>query len=411
MGSVGRYHDFTRTFLPLVESDGPRWQRIAELQMDTGLPPIELYKVGDAYFVKDGNHRVSVARQFGATEIEAYVWEYETPVRGVAADGRVDDLIAKAEYRAFLDRTHLDITHPEQEIVLTEPGMYPSLELEIELFRENLQQIDGEPRTYPEAAAAWYDMVYTLAVDVIRESGALDIFPGRTEADLYVWVARHRKELEDQYGQRVSLRDAVAFIADEQQQRKPGTVERVVETAARSVAGLVRSLTTSSHEETQEFLIPPSIDEPLGKLLAEMEQLDPSMTYQGQRGDALREWRAMLRSKVSELLDVRYTPADHVPVEILETSVIRGVEQVKIHLEAADGQILPGYVMSPVDRVGAAAGPADLSRARYHSADSRARAESAQIQRAGAGTGGLCDPHHRGARFGRTGAGGSPGAG
>jgi hypothetical protein len=73
VGSVGRYHDFTRTFLPLVESDGPRWQRVAELQMETGLPPIELYNVGDAYFVKDGI-TVSVARQFGATTIEAYVW-------------------------------------------------------------------------------------------------------------------------------------------------------------------------------------------------------------------------------------------------------------------------------------------------------------------------------------------------
>jgi dienelactone hydrolase len=351
VGSVGRYHDFTRTFLPLVESDGPRWQRIAELQMDTGLPPIELYKVGDAYFVKDGNHRMSVARQFGATEIEAYVWEYETPVRGVAADGQVDDLIAKAEYRAFLDRTQLDHSRPDQEIILTEPGMYPALELEIELFRENLQQIDNEPRTYPEAAAVWYDMVYTLAVDVIRESGALDIFPGRTEADLYVWVARHRKELEEQYGQRVSLRDAMANITEEQQHRT-GTVERVVETAARSVAGLVRSLTSSSQEEAQEFVIPPSLNEPLGKLLAEMAQLDPSMTYRGQRGDALREWRVTLRGKVHELLDVRYAPADHVPVEVLETNVIRGVEQVKIHLEAADGQILPGYLMSPVDRVG-----------------------------------------------------------
>jgi dienelactone hydrolase len=351
VGSVGRYHDFTRTFLPLVESDGPRWQRIAELQMDTGLPPIELYKVGDAYFVKDGNHRVSVARQFGATEIEAYVWEYGTPVRGVAADGQVDDLIVKAEYRAFLDRTHLDINRPDQEIVLTEPGMYPALELEIELFRENLQQIDSEPRTYPDAAAMWYDMVYTLAVDIIRESGALAIFPGRTEADLYVWVARHRKELEEQYGQRVSLRDAMANITEEQQ-RRSGAVERVVETAARSVAGWVRSLTTVSHEETQEFVIPPSPDEPLGKLLAELEQLDPSMTYKGQRGDALREWRAALRTKIIELLDVRYTPEERVPVEVLETNVIRGVEQVKIHLEAADGQVLPGYVMSPSDRDG-----------------------------------------------------------
>jgi dienelactone hydrolase len=350
VGSVGRYHDFTRTFLPLVESDGPRWQRIAELQMDTGLPPIELYKVGEAYFVKDGNHRVSVARQFGATEIEAYVWEYETPVRGVAAGGQVDDLIVKAEYRAFLDRTHLDHSHPEQEIVLTEPGMYPALELEIELFRENLQQIDGEPRSYPEAAAVWYDMVYTLAVDVIRESGALDIFPRRTEADLYVWVSRHRKELEDQYGTRVSLRDAVAQITEEQQQRKPGTVERVVETAARSVVGLVRSLTTSGDEEPCELIIPPDEHEPLGKLLAEMGQYKPSMAYAGQRGDAWRKWRAALRAKLVELIDLKYTPADHVPVEVLETNVIRGVEQVKIHLEAADGLILPGYVMVPVDR-------------------------------------------------------------
>lgn len=351
VGSVGRYHDFTRTFLPLVESDGPRWQRVAELQMDTGLPPIELYKVGDAYFVKDGNHRVSVARQFGATTIEGYVWEYETPVRGVLVNGQVDDLIVKAEYRTFLDRTRLDISHPDQEIILTEPGMYPALELEIELFRENLQQIDGEPRDYPAAAAAWYDMVYTLAVDVIGESGALDIFPGRTEADLYVWVSRHRKELEEQYGTRVSLRDAMAQITEEQQQRKPGAVERAVETAARSVAGLVRSL-TPSHEDTKEFIIPPTDREPMGKLLAQMARIEPAMAYRGQRGDAWRAWRATLRAKLAELLAVQYAPADHIAVEILETNVIRGVEQVKIHMEAADGLILPGYVMYPVDREG-----------------------------------------------------------
>jgi hypothetical protein len=168
--------------------------------------------------------------------------------------------------------------------------MYPALETEIELFRENLQQIDGEPRSYPEAAAAWYDMVYTLAVDVIRESGALAVFPGRTEADLYVWVSRHRKDLEDQYGTRVSLRHAVAQIAEEQQQRKPGPVERVVETAARSVVGLVRSL-TPSHEEPHEVIIPPRDDEPMGKLLAEMYSVEPTMIYRGQRGEAWRAWR------------------------------------------------------------------------------------------------------------------------
>ena len=92
VGSVGRYNDFTRTFLPLIEGDSWRWRRVAELQSEMGLPPIELYKVGDAYFVKDGNHRVSVARQFGAKTIEAYVWEYETPVGGLPAHADIDDL-------------------------------------------------------------------------------------------------------------------------------------------------------------------------------------------------------------------------------------------------------------------------------------------------------------------------------
>src|SRR5690606_37371316 len=146
---------------------------------------------------KDGNHRVSVARQFGAKTIEAYVWEYETPVGGLPADAEIDDLIVKAEYRAFLDRTRLDLSRPEQRIVLTEPGMYPQLEVEIELYRENLERIDGEARTYEEAAAAWYDLAYTLVVDVIAESGILAQFPGRTEADVYVWVTRHRRELSE----------------------------------------------------------------------------------------------------------------------------------------------------------------------------------------------------------------------
>jgi dienelactone hydrolase len=324
--------------------------------MQTGLPPIELYKVGDAYFVKDGNHRVSVARQFGATTIEAYVWEYDTPVGGVAITGQMDDLITKAEYRAFLDRTRLNVTRPDQEIVLTEPGMYPALELEIELYRENLQEIDGEARTYQEAATAWYDLAYTLAVDIIRESGALSLFPGRTEADLYVWAARHRKELEDQYGARVSLRDAVQNIADAQQQRKPGPVERMAHTAARSMAEFLRSLTTAPYEDPGDYALPPAEDEPLGKLLSQMRAQPPQMAYQGQRGEAWREWRAALRAKLAELLSLTYLPTDRAPVEIVETNMIRGVEQVKIRLEAADGLILPGYVMYPEDRTEALPG-------------------------------------------------------
>jgi dienelactone hydrolase len=346
VGSVGRYNDFTRTFLPLVESDSDRWQRVAELQVEAGLPPIELYKVGDVYFVKDGNHRVSVARQFGAKTIEAYVWEYESKVGGLPATGDVDALIVRQEYRAFLDQTRLDLSRPEQEIVLTEPGMYPALELEIELYRQNLERIDREPYSYQNAAAAWYDMVYTLAVDVIRQSGILQLFPGRTEADLYVWVSRNRRELSEQYGTSVSLRDAVARIMEAQQ--RPRAVERVMQ----SVMGLVHNLTAADREEAQEFVVPPGEDEPLGKLLSQIQMQEPQMAYRGQRGDAWREWRAALRAKVGELLGLSYVQARQVEVETIESCTVSGVERVRISIQAADGIALPAYVMYPTERDG-----------------------------------------------------------
>ncbi len=346
VGSVGRYHDFTRTFLPLVEGDGQRWRRVAELQFDSGLPPIELYKVGEAYFVKDGNHRVSVARQFGMQTIEAYVWEYQTPVGGVSAEAELSELIVKAEYRAFLDHTELDVTQPDQNIILTEPGMYPELELEIELYRENLERIDGEPRSYRDAASAWYDMIYTTAIEIIKESGVLDQFPGRTEADLYVWVSRHRKELAERYGGQISLRDAVAQIAETQ--HRPGPVERVMQSAARSVAGFFQSL-AHDRAESEELVVQPNPDEPLGKLLAEVNGWVPSMAYRGQRGDEWRQWRQSLRDRLRELIGLDYVPAGHVHVEQVDSSVVSGVERIAIRLTAADGLVLPGYVLRPAD--------------------------------------------------------------
>jgi len=345
IGSVGRYNDFTRTFLPLVEDDSWRWRRVAEMQFNEGLPPIELYKVGDAYFVKDGNHRVSVARQFGATSIEAYVWEYETPVGGLRPDTNVDELIVKAEYRAFLDRTRLDVTHPEQEIVLTEPDTYPALETEIEVYRQNLERIDGEKRTFEEAAAAWYDMVYTLAIDVIRESGVLDLFPGRTEADLYVWVSRNRRELSERYGHSVSMRDAVTKLAEAQ--HRPGTVERVVQTVGRSVAGLMNSLRPVPQEP--EPAPPITEDDPLGKLLAQVHSQPPELAYQGERGDEWRAWRAAVRAKIWELLGATYIPTAEVDVEIHDKALISGVERYRLTLPAADGLPLPAYLMRPAD--------------------------------------------------------------
>ena len=76
VGSVGRSRDFDRCFTPLRASVGERWKRV-DLAFYRGveLPPVSLYKLGDAYFVEDGNHRVSVARYHGVPDVEADVTE------------------------------------------------------------------------------------------------------------------------------------------------------------------------------------------------------------------------------------------------------------------------------------------------------------------------------------------------
>lgn len=80
VGSVGRYADFNRQFLPKLESQLGRWARVRIATENKGLPPIEVYQLGKVYFVLDGNHRVSVARQLGAKSIEAHVTEISLEV-------------------------------------------------------------------------------------------------------------------------------------------------------------------------------------------------------------------------------------------------------------------------------------------------------------------------------------------
>ena len=122
VGSVGRYADFTRSFLPRQDSDQERWAKVKVAVTGLGgLPPIDVYQIDQAYFVLDGNHRVSVARQVGATHIQAYVTEVRTRVP-LSPDVQPDDLILKGEYADFLERTRLDELRPEADLSVTVPG-------------------------------------------------------------------------------------------------------------------------------------------------------------------------------------------------------------------------------------------------------------------------------------------------
>ena len=224
VGSVGRYRDFTRAFLPRIEGLQDRWRRIERLvTTGGGLPPVELYKVGQAYFVVDGNHRVSVARQNKAPSIAAYVWEYEARVP-LEPDTDAEDLWRKAALGAFLERTNLDRLCPDVHIELTHPDGYDDLLHEIEVFQQSISQIDQREVPFDEAVELWCEMQYTPVVQIIEERDMLREFPDRTAADMYLWLRRSQEELEVRYGKDVLMEDAARDLARRfSQPRSPAT--------------------------------------------------------------------------------------------------------------------------------------------------------------------------------------------
>jgi nucleotide-binding universal stress UspA family protein len=227
VGSVNRYQDFIRDFLPLQNIDAERWSNI-ELanQGMVGLPPIEVYQIDEVYFVIDGNHRVSVAKQLGSTEIQAYVTEVPSRV-SLTADIRPEDLILKSEYAEFLEKTNLDKLRPDADLTVTVPGQYEVIEEHIAVhryFMGNEQQREISPS---EAVTDWYENVYLPVVSIIREKGLLIDFPNRTEADLYLWIADHRAALEEDLKSEVPVASAMDDLADQFSQRKKRVITRI----------------------------------------------------------------------------------------------------------------------------------------------------------------------------------------
>jgi uncharacterized ParB-like nuclease family protein len=212
VGSVGRYRDFNRAFLPRAPIDPQRWSRIERLQSQVDLPPIDVFQVGDVYFVRDGNHRVSVARAHEQATIRARVVQIPTRVP-LGPDTSLHDLILKSGYAEFLETTHLDRSCADQHIELTRPGGYRDLLQHIEVHQFYMALRSREYPTLVEAAQDWYHNVYLPLIERIRESAIVKHFPGRTEADLYLWIAENRARLQMQYGHRREAKEAVEGFA------------------------------------------------------------------------------------------------------------------------------------------------------------------------------------------------------
>ena len=209
VGSVGRYDEFDRSFLPLTNRDAQRWASVRAAAADpTALPPIDVYQIGDVYFVIDGNHRVSIARHTGLEYLAAHVVEIRTRVP-FPADIRHNELILASEKAAFLEHTHLDRLRPQADLQTSLPGQYEKLENHIEVNRFFLEMREDRVLSDEEAVLHWYDHAYLPVVEAIREHGLLRGFYGRTETDLYLWIAENQAALRNELGWEVDPQTAV----------------------------------------------------------------------------------------------------------------------------------------------------------------------------------------------------------
>jgi uncharacterized ParB-like nuclease family protein len=213
--SPAKASDFDSGFLPATRRLRDRWTRVYTAMTEGDeLPPIDVYRVGDGYYVIDGHHRVSVARSLGRDTINARVIDVQTRAPlGTNVDP--EDLLRAAEYAQFLEATQLHRLRPEARLECSRLGRYD------EIFKHILghQYFMGLERRHqvslPEAVASWYDNVYLPIAKAIRRHKVLEQMPGWTEADLYVEITR-RWLAAGEAGQAAGPHRAVHALLDEE---------------------------------------------------------------------------------------------------------------------------------------------------------------------------------------------------
>lgn len=191
VGSVDRTGQFDRAFRPITATTRDRWARLnAAQRRGETVPPVRLRKIGGMYFVVDGHHRVSIARNRGNPTIDAYVTETLT---SVDADGIHSnrDLVLKDHRRIFLSRVPLSDDRAAT-IVLPNPWKYAELAENVEAWGFRAMQAEGVFLDRREVADRWFTTEYEPVVAAAR---AIGLAPNHTDAELYLWIAAERYRL------------------------------------------------------------------------------------------------------------------------------------------------------------------------------------------------------------------------
>jgi hypothetical protein len=188
VGTVDRTREFDRDFRPTTARLRERWERIAAAQRrGEAMAPIDVYRIGELHFVRDGHHRVSVARAQGLHTIDAFVTEVITRV---PPDGelRLGQLALKSHERLFSERVPLP-PEARQRIQLSDEWRYAALAEGVEAWGFRCMQDRGRLMNREQVAEAWYHDDYVPVVELLREAGLL---VRATEAEAYMRVTALR---------------------------------------------------------------------------------------------------------------------------------------------------------------------------------------------------------------------------
>lgn len=217
VGSEDRYKDFDKEFFPKNIHLKSRWERIDDAhRKDIILPPINLYELGGLYFVRDGNHRVSVAKAMGVEFIDAEVVSLKTEIKlkpGLSYQ-KMKKQVINYEKRVFYSETNFGDITDYWCLDFSATGQYDVIYNHILTHKYYINQNQTEEISMDVAITSWFKTVYMPIIDYISKKHIIKRFPGRTSSDLYVWFIKYWNELKQKFGEDCSLDKTVQDFSE-----------------------------------------------------------------------------------------------------------------------------------------------------------------------------------------------------
>ena len=212
VGSEGRYKDFDNRFFPKSVFLRERWKHVDAAQYESiVLPPIKAYELGGLYFVRDGNHRVSVAKARGIEFIDAEIVSLQSEIKlkpAYTLKSMIKEIISY-EKRVFYAETNFGDITDFWSLDFTSTGQYDIIYNHILTHKAYIEKKQSSDMTMTDAIMSWFEDVYLPIIKAIDDRRVMRCFRRHTKSDLYVWIMRYWEELREKFGEDVQLDEAV----------------------------------------------------------------------------------------------------------------------------------------------------------------------------------------------------------